>query len=149
GHRDPRGSGPDRGLPDQVPAKERDMNPDVSGPLAGVRVLEMGSLIAGPFAGQLFGDLGADVIKVEPVEEGDPMRRCGHTVDGQSLWWPAIARNKRSVAINLREPDGQDLVRSLAARCDIVIENFRPGTLAKWGLDYARLSQLNPAVVLV
>jgi formyl-CoA transferase/succinyl-CoA--D-citramalate CoA-transferase len=77
------------------------------------------------------------------------MRRWGRTVDGESLWWPAIARNKRSVAINLREPDGQDLVRTLAARCDIVIENFRPGTLARWGLDHARLAELNPALVLV
>jgi crotonobetainyl-CoA:carnitine CoA-transferase CaiB-like acyl-CoA transferase len=121
----------------------------MTGPLAGVRVLEMGSLIAGPFAGQLLGDFGADVIKIEPVEDGDPMRRWGQTMDGRSLWWPAIARNKRSVAVNLREGEGQDLVRTLAARCDIVIENFRPGTLAKWGLDYARLAELNPALVLV
>jgi formyl-CoA transferase len=121
----------------------------VNGPLAGVRVLELGSLIAGPFAGQLLGDFGADVIKIEPVEDGDPMRRWGQTMDGTSLWWPAIARNKRSVAVNLREGEGQDLVRTLAARCDIVIENFRPGTLARWGLDYARLAEGNPAVVLV
>jgi formyl-CoA transferase/succinyl-CoA--D-citramalate CoA-transferase len=121
----------------------------MTGPLAGTRVLEMGSLIAGPFAGQLLGDYGAEVIKIEPVEEGDPMRRWGKTIDGRSLWWPAIARNKRSVALNLRDPEGQELVRSLAARCDIVIENFRPGTLGKWGLDYARLSAANPAVILV
>jgi formyl-CoA transferase len=121
----------------------------MTGPLAGTRVLEMGSLIAGPFAGQLLGDYGAEVIKIEPVEEGDPMRRWGKTVDGQSLWWPAIARNKRSVALNLRDTEGQQLVRSLAARCDIVIENFRPGTLGKWGLDYAALSAVNPAIILV
>jgi formyl-CoA transferase len=121
----------------------------MTGPLAGTRVLEMGSLIAGPFAGQLLGDYGAEVIKIEPVEEGDPMRRWGKTVDGQSLWWPAIARNKRSVALNLRDPEGQQLVRSLAARCDIVIENFRPGTLGKWGLDYAALSAVNPGIILV
>ena len=121
----------------------------MTGPLAGTRVLEMGSLIAGPFAGQLLGDYGAEVIKIEPVEEGDPMRRWGKTIDGQSLWWPAIARNKRSVALNLRDPEGQELVRSLAARCDIVIENFRPGTLGKWGLDYARLSVINPAIIVV
>jgi formyl-CoA transferase len=121
----------------------------MTGPLAGTRVLEMGSLIAGPFAGQLLGDYGAEVIKIEPVEEGDPMRRWGKTVDGQSLWWPAIARNKRSVALNLRDTEGQQLVRSLAARCDIVIENFRPGTLGKWGLDYARLSAVNPAIIVV
>jgi formyl-CoA transferase len=121
----------------------------MTGPLAGTRVLEMGSLIAGPFAGQLLGDYGAEVIKIEPVEDGDPMRRWGKTVDGQSLWWPAIARNKRSVALNLRDPEGQQLVRSLAVRCDIVIENFRPGTLGKWGLDYAALSAVNPAIILV
>ncbi|MDX6417891.1 MAG: succinyl-CoA---D-citramalate CoA-transferase [Trebonia sp.] len=121
----------------------------MTGPLAGTRVLEMGSLIAGPFAGQLLGDYGAEVIKIEPVEEGDPMRRWGKTIDGRSLWWPAIARNKRSVALNLRDPEGQELVRSLAARCDIVIENFRPGTLGKWGLDYPRLSAAYPAVILV
>jgi formyl-CoA transferase/succinyl-CoA--D-citramalate CoA-transferase len=121
----------------------------MTGPLAGTRVLEMGSLIAGPFAGQLLGDYGAEVIKIEPVEEGDPMRRWGKTIDGRSLWWPAIARNKRSVALNLRDPEGQELVRSLAGRCDIVIENFRPGTLGKWGLDYPRLSAANPAVILV
>jgi formyl-CoA transferase len=121
----------------------------MTGPLAGTRVLEMGSLIAGPFAGQLLGDYGAEVIKIEPVEDGDPMRRWGKTVDGQSLWWPAIARNKRSVALNLRDPEGQQLVRSLAVRCDIVIENFRPGTLRKWGLDYAALSAVNPAIILV
>jgi formyl-CoA transferase/succinyl-CoA--D-citramalate CoA-transferase len=121
----------------------------MTGPLAGTRVLEMGSLIAGPFAGQLLGDYGAEVIKIEPVEEGDPMRRWGKTVDGRSLWWPAIARNKRSVALNLRDAEGQQLVRSLAARCDIVIENFRPGTLGKWGLDYAALSAVNPAIILV
>jgi formyl-CoA transferase len=121
----------------------------MTGPLAGTRVLEMGSLIAGPFAGQLLGDYGAEVIKIEPVEDGDPMRRWGKTVDGQSLWWPAIARNKRSVALNLRDPEGQQLARSLAVRCDIVIENFRPGTLGKWGLDYAALSAVNPAIILV
>jgi formyl-CoA transferase len=121
----------------------------MTGPLAGTRVLEMGSLIAGPFAGQLLGDYGAEVIKIEPVEEGDPMRRWGKTAGGQSLWWPAIARNKRSVALNLRDPEGQQLVRSLAARSDIVIENFRPGTLGKWRLDYAALSAVNPAIILV
>jgi crotonobetainyl-CoA:carnitine CoA-transferase CaiB-like acyl-CoA transferase len=121
----------------------------MTGPLAGTRVLEMGSLIAGPFAGQLLGDYGAEVIKIEPVEEGDVMRRWGQTIDGQSLWWPAIARNKRSVALNLRDPEGQQLVRSLAARCDFVIENFRPGTLGRWGLDYPRLSAVNPAIIVV
>jgi formyl-CoA transferase/succinyl-CoA--D-citramalate CoA-transferase len=118
-------------------------------PLAGTRVLELGSFIAGPFAGQLLGDLGADVIKVEPPGAGDPMRRWGVCVDGRSLWWPAIARNKQSVAVDLRDPRGQDVARRVAARCDVVIENFQPGTLASWGLDDASLSDLNPALVIV
>ena len=108
------------------------------GPLTGVRVLELGSFIAGPFAGQLLGDYGADVIKIEPPGEGDPMRRWGVTRDGDSLWWPAIGRNKRSVAIDLREERGRELVRRLVGRCDVVLENFRPGRLGEWGLDYAR-----------
>src|SRR3546814_3046152 len=99
----------------------------------------MGSFIAVPFAGQLLGDYGADVIKVESPGDGDPMRRWGVTRDGDSLWWPAIARNKRSIALDLRDEGGRDVVRRLAAKCDIVLENFRPGTLEKWGLDYATL----------
>jgi formyl-CoA transferase/succinyl-CoA--D-citramalate CoA-transferase len=119
------------------------------GPLAGLRVLELGSFIAGPFAGQLLGDLGADVVKIEPPGTGDPMRAWGVCVDGRSLWWPAIARNKRSVAIDLRDERGQAVVARLAAQCDIVLENFRPGLLAAWGLGYAPLAAVNPAVVLV
>jgi formyl-CoA transferase/succinyl-CoA--D-citramalate CoA-transferase len=119
-----------------------------AGPLEGVRVLELGSFIAGPFAGQLLGDYGADVIKVESPGDGDPMRRWGVTLDGDSLWWPAIARNKRSVALDLREERGRQLVRQLAARCDVVLENFRPGTLERWGLDHATLSADNPKLVL-
>src|SRR5689334_19883112 len=97
-----------------------------SGPLDGVRVLELGSFIAGPFAGQLLGDYGADVIKVEPPDEGDPMRRWGVTIDGDSLWWPAIARNKRSLTLDLRDARARDVIPRLAAQCDIVVENFRP-----------------------
>ena len=119
------------------------------GPLAGLRVLELGSFIAGPFAGQLLGDLGADVVKVEPPGEGDPMRRWGVCVDGRSLWWPAIARNKRSVAIDLRDERGRDVAARLARQCDIVVENFRPGLLAEWGLGYEQLAAVNPGVVLV
>ncbi len=117
-------------------------------PLAGIRVLELGAFIAGPFAGQLLGDLGADVIKIEPTE-GDIMRRYGVRLDGRSLWWPAIARNKRSIAIDLRDERGRDLVRRMAANCDVIVENFRPGTLERWGLDYATLSAANPRIVLV
>jgi formyl-CoA transferase len=117
--------------------------------LAGVRVLELGSFIAGPFAGQLLGDYGADVIKIEPPDTGDPMRRWGITKDGDSLWWPGIARNKRSVVIDLRDPRGRAVIPQLAKQCDIVLENFRPGRLSEWGLDYARLSDDNPRLVLV
>jgi formyl-CoA transferase/succinyl-CoA--D-citramalate CoA-transferase len=120
-----------------------------SSPLTGIRVLELGSFIAGPFAGQLLGDLGADVVKLEPPGCGDPMRRWGACIDGRSLWWPAIARNKQSVAVDLRDARGQDVARRLAARCDVVLENFQPGTLAGWGLGYEALSAGNPSVVLV
>ena len=119
------------------------------GPLAGLRVLELGSFIAGPFAGQLLGDLGADVVKVEPPGDGDPMRRWGVCVDGRSLWWPAIARNKRSVAIDLRDERGRAVAARLVRECDIVLENFRPGLLAEWGLGYEQLAAVNPGVVLV
>lgn len=118
-------------------------------PLAGLRVLELGAFIAGPFAGQLLGDLGAEVIKVEPPGTGDIMRRYGVRVDGKSLWWSGIARNKRSIVIDLRDVRGRDVVRRIAARCDVVVENFKPGTLAAWGLDYAALARDNPGVVLV
>jgi succinyl-CoA---D-citramalate CoA-transferase len=124
-------------------------NRAASGPLSGVRVLELGSFIAGPFAGQLLGDYGAEVIKIEAPGDGDPMRRWGVVKDGDSLWWPAIARNKRSVAIDLRADEGRALIPRLAARCDIVVENFRPGRLESWGLDYACLSAQNPKLVLV
>ena len=117
--------------------------------LNGLRVLELGSFIAGPFAGQLLGDLGADVIKVEPPDTGDPMRRWGVLDGGHSLWWPAIARNKRSVAVNLRDERGRDIVRRLAEQVDVVLENFKPGTLERWGLGYDALAAVNPAVVLV
>ena len=117
--------------------------------LDGLRVLELGSFIAGPFAGQLLGDLGADVVKIEPPGTGDPMRKWGVLEGGRSLWWPAIARNKRSVAIDLRDPRGRDLVRQIAAHVDVVLENFKPGTLERWGLGYAALAAVNPAIVLV
>ena len=120
-----------------------------TGPLDGVRVLELGNFIAGPFAGQLLGDYGADVIKVEAPGDGDPMRHWGVTLDGDSLWWPAIARNKRSVTLDLRDERGRELARQLAVLCDVVLENFRPGTLERWGLDYATLSKANPRLVLV
>jgi formyl-CoA transferase/succinyl-CoA--D-citramalate CoA-transferase len=121
---------------------------DPAGPLTGTTVLELGSLIAGPFAGQLLGDYGADVIKVEPLVAGDPMRKWGVLHDGDSLWWPTIGRNKRSVCIDLRTPEGQDLVRRMCRRVDIVTENFRPGRMAEWGLGYDALSAANPALIV-
>ena len=119
-------------------------------PLEGVRVVEMGSLLAGPFCGQLLADFGAEVIKVEPPGKGDPMRVWGrHRKEGRTLWWPIIARNKKSVTLNLREEEGQELARRLIAEADVVVENFRPGTLEKWGLGYEKLSQINPGLVMV
>ena len=120
-----------------------------TGPLDGVRVLELGNFIAGPFAGQLLGDYGADVVKIEAPGDGDPMRRWGVTRDGDSLWWPTIARNKRSVVLDLRQPQGREVAARLAEHCDVVLENFRPGTLERWGLGYEALSARNPRLVLV
>jgi formyl-CoA transferase/succinyl-CoA--D-citramalate CoA-transferase len=121
----------------------------MAGPLASLRVLELGSFIAGPFAGQLLADYGAEVIKIEMPDTGDPMRRWGVTHGGQSLWWPAIARNKKSVTVDLRTGRGQEIVRSIARNCDIVLENFRPGTLKAWGLDYDTLSAVAPGIIHV
>ena len=119
-------------------------------PLAGVRVIEMGVLLAGPFCGQLLADFGAEVIKVEAPGVGDPMRAWGqHRKDGRSLWWPVIARNKKSITLNLREPEGQEIARRLIATADILVENFRPGTLERWGLGRDRLSEINPKHIMV
>jgi formyl-CoA transferase len=121
-----------------------------SGPLEGMRVIELGSIVAAPFAARLVADLGADVLKVEAPDAPDPMREWGHgTVDGRSLWWPLQARNKRLVTIDLRRPRGQELFADLAAGADAIVENFRPGTLERWNLGYERLSELNPRLVLV
>lgn len=119
-------------------------------PLAGVRVVEMGSLIAGPFCGQLLADFGAEVIKVEPPGKGDPMREWGrHRKNGHALWWPIIARNKKSVTLNLREQEGQDLARDLIRKSDVAVENFRPGTMERWGLGYEKLKAVHPGLVMV
>lgn len=117
------------------------------GALSDIRVIELGQLIAGPFCGQLLGDMGADVIKVEPPQQGDPMRNWGH--GDAKLWWEVVARNKRSVSANLRVTEGQDIVRKLAAHADILIENFKPGTMEKWGLGPDILHAINPRLIIV
>nr|WP_321439596.1 CaiB/BaiF CoA-transferase family protein [uncultured Hyphomonas sp.] len=118
-----------------------------TGPLAGLRVLELGQLIAGPFCAQLFGDMGADVIKVEAPGQGDPMRTWGRT--GYPLLWSVCARNKRCITANLREKEGQDIVRQLVRQADFVVENFRPGTMEKWGLGYEDLKKENPGIIMI
>ena len=120
------------------------------GPLAGFRVIELGQLIAGPFAGQLLGDLGAEVIKIELPGTGDPMRQWGKmTPEGESLWWSVIGRNKKSVTIDVRTEAGRAAALRLVEVSDVVIENFRPGTLERWGLSYETLKAVNPRVVMV
>ena len=120
-----------------------------AGPLAGVRVIELGMLLAGPFTGRLLGDMGAEIIKVEPPGKPDPLRDWGHhRYQGHSLWWPVQSRNKKCVTLNLRTEKGQDLLLELVARSDVLVENFRPGTLEKWNLGFERLSEVNPGIVL-
>lgn len=127
-----------------------DTSTDSSGPLRGVRVVEVGQLLAGPFCGQLLGDMGADVVKLEDPGKGDPLRQWGRErPQGQSVWWSIVGRNKRSVTVNLREPEGQDIARRLIAQADVVVENFRPGTMERWGLGYEALRELNPGLVMV
>jgi formyl-CoA transferase len=121
-----------------------------SGPLAGLRLIEMGTLLAGPFCGQLLGDFGAEVIKIEPPGQGDPMREWGREkAHGMSLWWPVVARNKKSVTLNLREAEGQAIARDLIAKADFLLENFRPGTLERWNLSYAELQEINPRLIMI
>ncbi|GGO74825.1 CaiB/BaiF CoA transferase family protein [Nonomuraea cavernae] len=118
-------------------------------PLGDIRVVELGQLLAGPFCGQLLGDFGAEVIKVEDPGKGDPMRQWGREKPhGKSLWWPVVARNKKSVTCDLRTTEGQDLVRRLVEQADVLLENFRPGTLERWGMSPERLHELNPRLVI-
>ena len=122
---------------------------DAQLPLDDIRVVELGQLLAGPFCGQLLGDFGAEVIKVEDPGVGDPMRQWGREKPyGKSLWWPVVARNKKSVTVNLRTEEGQDLVRRLVAQADVLIENFRPGTLERWGLAPEELWKTNPRLIV-
>ena len=117
--------------------------------LQGLRVLELGQLIAGPFAGKTLADFGADVIKIEPAEGGDPLRQWRLLRQGTSVWWEVQSRNKRSVALDLRSADGQAAVRMLAAEADVLIENFKPGTLEAWGLGWDALHAMNPGLIML
>ena len=120
-----------------------------SGPLSDLVVVELGTLIAGPFCGQILGDFGAEVIKVEDPRVGDPMRQWGRSLpQGLSPWWPVIGRNKKSVGIDLRQPEGQALARTLIGQADVLIENFRPGAMEKWGLGYEALAAENPRLIM-
>lgn len=121
-----------------------------NGALADLRVLELGTLLAGPFCGQILGDMGAEVIKVEPPHQGDPMRVWGrHEAGGPSLWWPVVSRNKKCITLDLRQAEGQALLKELVASADFLLENFRPGTLEKWGLGYDTLCAINPRLIMI
>ncbi|MDM0034464.1 CaiB/BaiF CoA-transferase family protein [Variovorax sp. J22P271] len=125
------------------------MNTDSNSALAGLKVVEMGQLIAGPFCGKTLGEFGAEVVKIEAPGSGDPLRNWRLLQDGTSVWWQVQSRNKRSVAIDLRAAEGQDLARRLIAEADVLIENFRPGTLEGWGLGWDDLRRINPGLVML
>ena len=132
-----------------MPIAETDRDPRLKGPLAGVRVIEMGQLLAGPFTSSRLADFGAEVIKVETPGKGDPMREWGHhRYNGRPVWWPILARNKKSVTANLREERGQDLIRHLVRKADVLVENFKPGTLEKWDLGPDDLHKINPGLII-
>jgi formyl-CoA transferase len=122
-----------------------------NGALSDLRVLELGTLLAGPFCGQILGDMGAEVIKIEPPNQGDPMRVWGRHDDdhGPSLWWPVVSRNKKCVTLDLRQAEGQAILKEMVANTDFLLENFRPGTLEKWGLGYETLSAINPRLIMI
>jgi formyl-CoA transferase len=120
------------------------------GPLSDLRVLELGTLLAGPFCGQLLGDMGAEVIKIEPPGQGDPMRAWGRQKAGEpSLWWPVVARNKKAITLDMRQAEGQSVFKELVKSTDFVLENFRPGTMEKWGCGYEELSKINPKLIMI
>ncbi len=121
----------------------------MSKPLDGIRVLELGQLIAGPFATKMLAEFGAEVIKIEPPGTGDPLRKWRLLHEGTSVWWASQSRNKKSVTLNLHEPEGQDVIRRLVADVDVIVENFRPGTLEKWNLGFEALKQINPRLIML
>jgi formyl-CoA transferase len=118
-------------------------------PLAGVKVVELGQLIAGPFAGKTLADFGAHVVKIEPPGEGDPLRKWRRLYQGTSVWWEVQSRNKESVVLDLRQPKGQEIARQLIREADVVIENFRPGTMEGWGLGWEELAEINPGLIML
>jgi len=120
-----------------------------TGPLAGLKVVELGQLIAGPFTAKTLGDFGADVIKIEPPRTGDPLRQWRLLKDGTSVWWQVQSRNKRSLVLDLKEPQAQDIVRQLVKQADVLIENFRPGAMEGWGLGPDELQTLNPQLIML
>ncbi|WP_315139850.1 CoA transferase [Achromobacter marplatensis] len=120
-----------------------------SKPLSGIRVLELGQLIAGPFAAKMLGEFGAEVIKIEPPGKGDPLRNWRLIHDGTSVWWQVQSRNKKSVSLDLRQPEAQDLIRALVKDIDVVVENFKPGTMEGWGLGWEDLRAINPRLVML
>ncbi|MBL8642524.1 MAG: CoA transferase [Rhodospirillaceae bacterium] len=121
-----------------------------NGPLTGLRLIEMGQLLAGPFCGQLMADFGAEVIKIEQPKVGDPLREWGREkAQGKSLWWPIVARNKKSITLNARVPEGQEIIKKLVAKSDFLLENFKPTTMEKWNLGYDVLSQINPGIIMI
>ena len=120
-----------------------------AGPLAGLKVLELGQLIAGPFAAKTLADFGAEVVKIEPPGAGDPLRKWRLLKDGTSVWWQLQSRNKRSLALDLKTPEAQDIVRKLVLESDVLIENFRPGAMEGWGLGPDELLQLNPRLIML
>lgn len=136
---------------DEKSLTSRLLDPFVDGPLTGLRIIETGQLLAGPFCGQLLADFGADVIKIEPPGSGDPMRKWGaeNGRDGESPWWPIVARGKRSVTLDLRQAAGAAVLRRLLAHADVLVENFRPGTLERWGLDPSVLGDQHPSLVIL
>ena len=125
------------------------ITPLVTGPLSGLKVVELGQLIAGPFAAKTLADFGAEVIKIEPPGVGDPLRQWRLLHNGTSLWWQVQSRNKQSVALDLKDPASRDTVRALIAEADVLIENFKPGVMEAWGFAFEALSAVNPGLIML
>ena len=134
---------------EKIPLPTNGAAPTAFGPLAGLKVIELGQLIAGPFAAKTLSDFGAEVIKIEAPGKGDPLRQWRLLKDGTSVWWQVQSRNKRSVALDLRQPEAQDIIRQLAQEADVLIENFRPGAMEDWGLGPDALQALNPRLIML